>query len=234
MLRACLYLLFFAPWTIFCAVTAMLSTFVDPSGRAYHRIALLWSRYGLLIAGVRLEVEGAELVPRDRPLIFMGNHQSNFDIMALFQAVPVRFNWLAKEELFRVPFFGPSIRSAGYIPINRGDGRDSLKSLEKAAELVSAGTSVAIFPEGTRSTDGHLLPFKRGGFILAARAGVPVVPFTIVGSRRVNPPDNFLFLRPGRIRIRFSPPIPTGERRARQQAELMEQVREAIASKLEI
>jgi len=234
MLRACLYLLFFAPWTLFCAVTAMLSIFIDPSGRAYHRFALLWSRYGLLIAGVNLEVEGAELVPRDRPLIFMGNHQSNFDIMALFHAIPIRFNWLAKEELFRVPFFGPSIKSAGYIPINRGDGRDALKSLDRAAKLISAGTSVTIFPEGTRSTDGHLLPFKRGGFILAAKAGVPVVPFTIVGSREINPPDNFLFLRPGTIRIRFSPPIPTGGRGAQQQATLMEQVREAIASKLEI
>lgn len=234
MLRACLYLLFFAPWTLFCAVTAMLSTLIDPSGRAYHRFALLWSRYGLRIAGVKLEVEGAELVPRDRPFILMGNHQSNFDILALFQAVPVRFNWLAKEELFKVPFFGPSIRSAGYIPINRGDGRDALKSLDRAAKLISAGTSVAIFPEGTRSTDGHLLPFKRGGFILAAKAGVPVIPFTIVGSRSVNPPDNFLFLRPGTIRIRFGPPIPTGERGAKQQATLMEQVREAIASKLEI
>lgn len=234
MLRACLYLLFFVPWTLFCAVTAMLSTFIDPSGRTYHRCALLWSRFGLLFAGVRLEVTGTELIPRDQPLIFMGNHQSNFDIMTLMQAVPLRFNWLAKEELFRVPVFGPSMKSAGYIPINRGDGRDSLKSLDQAARLISAGTSVAIFPEGTRSIDGNLLPFKRGGFILATRAGVPIVPFTITGSRKVNPPDNFLFLRPGTIRIRFSPPIPTGERGVKQQANLMEQVRGAIASKLEI
>ena len=234
MLRACLYLLFFVPWTLFCAVTAMLSTFIDPSGRAYHRFALLWSRYGLLIAGVSLEVEGAELVPRDQPLIFMGNHQSNFDIMTLIPAVPLRFNWLAKEELFRVPVFGPSMKSAGYIPINRGDGRDALKSLDRAAKLVRAGTSIAIFPEGTRSIDGNLLPFKRGGFILAAKAGVPIVPFTIAGSREINPPDNFLFLRPGKIRIRFGPPIPTGERGAKQQANLMEQIREAIASRLEI
>ena len=233
MLRACLYLLFFAPWTLFCAVTAMLSIFIDPSGRAYHRFALLWSRYGLLIAGVNLEVEGAELVPRDRPLIFMGNHQSNFDIMALFHAIPIRFNWLAKEELFRVPFFGPSIQSAGYIPINRGDGRDSLKSLTKAAQLIRAGTSVAIFPEGTRSTDGRLLPFKRGGFILATKAEAPIIPFTIVGSSGVNPPDNFLFLRPGTIRISFSPPIRTDGQGTKDQSKLMEQVREAIASKLE-
>jgi 1-acyl-sn-glycerol-3-phosphate acyltransferase len=233
MLRACLFLLFFVPWTLFCSLLAMLSTFLDPSGRTYHRFALLWSRFGLLVAGVRLDIEGAELIPRDQPLIFMGNHQSNFDIMSLFQAVPVRFNWLAKEELFRVPLFGRSMRCAGYIPINRGDGRDSLRSLDKAAKLISAGTSVAIFPEGTRSPDGQLLPFKRGGFILASKAGVPVIPVSIRGSREINPPDNFFFLRPGTIRIRFSPPIATGERGAGEQTLLMERVREAIAAGLE-
>mgnify|MGYP001089399499 CR=1 FL=1 len=233
MLRACLYLLFFVPWTLFCASLAMLSTFIDTSGRTYHRCALLWSRGGLLCAGVRLEVEGAELIPRDQPLIFMGNHQSNFDIMALFLAVPLRFNWLAKEELFKVPVFGHSMKRAGYIPINRGDGRDSLRSLERAAKLIRRGTSVAIFPEGTRSTDGRLLPFKRGGFILAAKAGVTIVPFTINGSREINPPDNFVFLRPGTIRISFSPPLPAGEKRGEQQGQLMERVRAAIAAGLE-
>lgn len=233
MLRACLYLLLFVPWTLFCALFALFSTFLDPSGRIYHRFALLWSRVGLLLAGVRLEVEGTEMIPRDQPLIFMGNHQSNFDIMSLFQAIPLRFNWLAKEELFQVPVFGHSMRRAGYIPVNRGDGRDALKSLDRAAKLISAGTSVAVFPEGTRSTDGNLLPFKRGGFILATKAGVPVIPFTIKGSREVNPPDNFLSLRPGKIQIRFSPPIAPGERGTGKQANLLEQVRTAIAAGLE-
>lgn len=234
MLRACLFLLFFVPWTLFCTASAMFSTFVDPSGRTYHRFALLWSRFGLLFAGVKLEVSGAELVPRDQPLIFMGNHQSNFDIMALIQAIPVRFNWLAKEELFRVPFFGRSMKSAGYIPVNREDGRDALKSLTKAAKLVNAGTSVTIFPEGTRSPDGQLLPFKRGGFILAEKAAVQIVPITIQGSRNIQPPDNFLFLRPGVIRIIISPPIQTGAQGTKQQANLMEQVRAAIAAGLEL
>jgi 1-acyl-sn-glycerol-3-phosphate acyltransferase len=233
MLRACLYLLFFVPWTLFCSSLAMLSTLIDSSGRTYHRFALLWSRYGLLVAGATLEVEGTELIPRGQPLIFMGNHQSNFDIMALFQAVPLRFNWLAKEELFRVPVFGHSMLRAGYIPINRGDGRDALRSLDKAAKLISAGTSVAIFPEGTRSFDGNLLPFKRGGFILATKAGVPVVPFSISGSREINPADNFFDLRPGTIRIRFSPPITTGGRGSAQQTDLMQRVHGAIAAGLE-
>lgn len=233
MLKACLYLLLFIPWTLFCTVTAMLSTIIDRSGRTYHRLALLWSRVALLLAGVRVEIEGAELIPRDQPLVFMGNHQSNFDIPALFQAVPLRFTWLAKEELFKVPLFGRSMRSAGYIPIKRSDGRDSLKSIDRAARLVSEGTSVAIFPEGTRSSDGNLLPFKRGGFILASKAGVAIIPVSINGSMQINPPNNFLCLRSGVIRVRFNPPVLATGKGSLQQTILMEQVRLAIAGGLE-
>jgi 1-acyl-sn-glycerol-3-phosphate acyltransferase len=166
-------------------------------------------------------------------MIFMGNHQSYFDIPVLFQAVPVTFNWLAKEELFRIPVFGHSIRSAGYIPIKRGNGRDSLKSLNRASELVKAGRSVAIFPEGTFSSDGKLLPFKRGGFILASEAEVPIAPFSISGATNVNPPGNLLSLSPGIIRVKFSPIIEIDASKARHPTVLMEQVRMAIASGLE-
>ena len=233
MLRACLYLLFFVPWTLFCTFFAMLSTSIDQSGKTYHWLALLWSKGCLLAAGIRLIVEGAEHLPHDRPLIFMGNHQSYFDIPVLFQATPLPFTWLAKEELFRIPVFGHSIRAAGYIPINRGNGRDSLKSLNRAAELVKAGRSVAIFPEGTFSGDGRLLPFKRGGFILAAMSGVPIAPFSIAGAMAVNPPDNLLHLRPGVISIKFSPVIEIDADLARHPTVLMEKVRQAIAAGLE-
>jgi 1-acyl-sn-glycerol-3-phosphate acyltransferase len=233
MLRACLYLLFFVPWTLFCTFFAMLSTYIDRSGKMYHWLALLWSKGCLRGAGIRLIVEGTEQLPCDRPLIFMGNHQSYFDIPVIFQAVPVPFNWLAKEELFRISVFGHSIRSAGYIPINRGNGRDSLKSLDRAAELVKAGRSVAIFPEGTFTVDGKLLPFKRGGFILAAMAGVPIAPFSISGALEINPPDNLLSLRPGIIRIKFSPVIEIDANKARHPTWLSEQVRTAIAAGLE-
>jgi 1-acyl-sn-glycerol-3-phosphate acyltransferase len=233
MLRACLYLLFFVPWTLFCTFFAMLSTFIDRSGKTYHWLALLWSRGCLLGAGVRLIVEGAEHLPSDRSLIFMGNHQSYFDIPALFQASPLPFNWLAKEELFRIPVFGHSIRAAGYIPINRGNGRESLKSLHRAAGLVKAGRSVAIFPEGTVTTDGELLPFKRGGFILAAMAGVPIAPFSISGALKIHRADRLWSLRPGVIIIKFSPIIEIDASKARHPTALSEEVRTAIAAGLE-
>jgi len=233
MLRASLYLLFFVPWTLFCTFFAMLSTFIDRSGKTYHWLALLWSKGCLLGAGVRLKVEGAEHLPSDRPLLFMGNHQSYFDIPVLFQAAPVPFNWLAKEELFRIPVFGHSIRAAGYIPIKRGNGRDSLKSLHRAAELVKAGRSVAIFPEGTVTADGELLPFKRGGFILAAMAGVPIAPFSISGALKIHQADNLMRLRPGVVKIKFSPIIEIDASKARHPTALSEEVRTAIAAGLE-
>jgi len=233
MLRACLYLLFFVPWTILCTFFAMLVTFIDRSGKTYHWLALQWSKGCLWAAGIRLIIEGSEYLPDDRPLIFMGNHQSYFDIPVLFRATTLPFTWLAKEELFRIPLFGHSIRAAGYIPIKRGNGRDSLKSLNRAAELVKAGRSVAIFPEGTFTVDGNLLPFKRGGFILAAMSGVSIAPFSIAGAIKINPPGSFLCLNPGVIRIKFSPVIEIDASKARHPTMLMEQVRTAIAAGLE-
>jgi 1-acyl-sn-glycerol-3-phosphate acyltransferases len=233
MVRAFLYLLFVFPWTFLCSIIALLSTFVERSGRTYHKVALFWSKVCLLTAGVKIEVDGSELIPRDQPVIFMSNHQGNFDIPALFQAIPIRFNWLAKEELFKIPLFGRSMQSAGYIPINRGDGRDSLKSLDRAAELVRGGTSIAIFPEGTRSNDGRLLPFKRGGFILASKAAVPIIPVSISGSMKINPPNNIFCILPGVIRIKFSPPIQTTLNGANKQISIMDQVRMAITAGLE-
>jgi len=234
MLRACLYLMFFVPWTLFCTFFAMLSTFIDRSGKTYHWLALIWSKGCLWAAGIRLIVTGTEHLPGDRPLIFMGNHQSYFDVAVLFQATTLPFTWLAKEELFRIPVFGHSIRAAGYIPIKRGNGRESLKSLNRAAELVRAGRSVAIFPEGTFTHDGNLLPFKRGGFILAEMSEVPIAPFSISGAIKINPPDNLFSLRPGVIKIRFSPVIEIDAATARHPTVLMERVRMAIAFGLEI
>jgi 1-acyl-sn-glycerol-3-phosphate acyltransferase len=161
----------------------------------------------------------------------MGNHQGNFDIFALFQAVPIRFLWLAKEELFRVPVFGWSMRRAGYIPLNRGHGTKALKSLEFASAAICQGTNLIIFPEGTRSNDGSLLPFKKGGFLLAINARVPVVPFTINGSHQINP-RNQLKLCPGEISIDFGEPIETAGLNPVQYPTLAETARNAIGHNL--
>lgn len=233
MLRASLFLLFFIPLTAAIATSAILCTFIDSTGELYHRHALLWSRLGLLLAGVTVRVEGGETVPAHEPIIFMCNHQSNFDILALFLAIPQRFAWIAKEELFRIPVFGHSMSRAGYIPLDRSDGRRALKSMDEAATAIRNGRSVIIFPEGTRTTDGKLLPFKQGAFLLAGKAGVRVVPMTINGSLGINPPKRLL-LRPGRITVAFGAPVgPATGTGSKQREALMETVRHEIAARLE-
>jgi 1-acyl-sn-glycerol-3-phosphate acyltransferase len=163
----------------------------------------------------------------------MSNHQSNFDILTLLAAMPRQIYWIAKKELFDIPVFGTSMRRGGYIPLDRSAGRKALRSMDNAAAIVRSGKSVVIFPEGTRSRDLHLHPFKRGGFMLALRAGVPVVPVTINGSGRVNPAGRTRIYR-GDISVTLHPAIMPSELVSRNEAEnlLMEQVRAAISSAL--
>jgi len=232
MLRAYLFLTIFIPTTFLLALSAILFTLIDSTGRIYHLHAKLWGWLGIWMAGAKLEIIGREKVPSEGPVIFMSNHQGNFDILSLFLAIPRQFSWIAKEELFAIPVFGHSMRRAGYIPLDRSDGRRALKTIEAAAAMIKNGRSVIIFPEGTRTPDGNLLPFKRGGFLLAAKAGVPIVPLTINGSAKVNPCKR-LELYPGKITIRFGEPISSVEGGGAHRDLLMEQVRTAIAAGLE-
>ena len=232
MWRALFFFVFFAPLTAGCSVVAIIGTFFDATGGFAHGCARFWSRTALAMARAKVTTRGTEQIPQAGPVIYMGNHQSNFDILALTNAIPRRFSWLAKEELFRVPFFGGAMRRAGYIPLDRSDGRQALKSIEEAARRIREGVSVVIFPEGTRTHDGSLLPFKKGGFILATRAAVPVVPFTINGSREINPRNRFR-LHGGAITVTFSRPLwPEGTGHGAREL-LHQQVREAIAAGVE-
>lgn len=232
MVRAIFFLLLFVPFTLFIIFTGVPITFLDPTGRFLHNYGKLWGRVSLFLAGARVEVAGLEKIPAGVPVIFMGNHQSNFDILSLYAGLPRHFSWIAKEELFRIPLFGYAMKRAGYLPLDRSDGRRALKTMTSAAEKIRGGVSVVIFPEGTRTMDGKLLPFKRGGFLLAAKAGVPVVPFTINGSARVNPAKR-LEIHPGTITIRFGDPMPTGGATGKKRDDLIDRVREAIENGLE-
>lgn len=233
MVRAYLYLAVFIPLTLLFSVSAIISTLFDSSGRSHAWHARLWARLMLALNGTTVNVSGGELLP-DGPVIFMSNHQSNFDILSLLAAMPRRFYWIAKKELFEIPLFGSSMRRGGYIPLDRSDGRKALQSLDEAAVSIRQGKSVVLFPEGTRTTDGSLLPFKRGGFVLARKAEVPVIPVTINGSGRINP-ANRIRLYGGDISITLHPPVvpPQGLRRSEAESWMMEQVREQIDSVLE-
>lgn len=210
---------------------ALLFSLVDRRGIWQHWCARTWCRIVAALAGMRVRVQGAENIPRSRPCIFAANHQSYLDIPALFAALPVEFRFLARQSLFSVPFLGWFLWRAGHIPIDRERARVALTNLNRAAEKLRAGCSTVIFPEGTRSADGLLQAFKSGGFKLALKAGVPIVPVTIIGTHHILRRDSLLF-HPGEVEIIIDPPLEMDGYTTRTLPELMERTRSCIAAHL--
>jgi 1-acyl-sn-glycerol-3-phosphate acyltransferase len=196
------------------------------------RAARNWARWILGTSRVRVEIEGLENIAPDRSYIVMSNHQSAFDITALAATLPLSWRFVAKRELTWIPLFGWGLVAAGHIVIDRRDNERSVRSLRRAAESVRSGVSVIVFPEGTRSATGELGPFKSGGFYLAVEAGVPILPATVSGSRRIAPPKS-LRVEPGRILVRYGKPIPTEARAIDDHEQLKEEVRQAILAGFE-
>jgi len=209
-------------FTIIFSILALFATFIDPGGNSAHQVARLWGKTLLLFSGVKVELSGdMESIKSDKSYIFMANHQSAFDIFALLAGLPIPFRWVAKEELFKIPIFGPSMRRAGYIPINRNNPRDAIKSLNEAARRIHEGVSVVVFPEGTRSEDGKLLPFKSGGFVLSIKSGAPIVPTALIGTFEIKPKGRF-WVHPKTVTILLGAPIETKSYKTRDKETLKE------------
>ncbi len=194
-------------------------------------VASIWGNINLWAAGVKVNITGLENISRRGPYIFVSNHQGWFDIFAALGKLPVRFSWLAKEELFKIPILGQAMRRAGYISIDRRDHRKAIDSMNRAAEVIRQGTSVFIFPEGTRSADGVIRDFKKGAFVLAAKSQQPVVPISISGSYSILL-KNSRAIHPGEIRFSIGKPIETTGTDAASRDLLIEKVREAIRANL--
>ena len=171
-------------------------------------LAAWWAKSICTASGVAVTVTGTEKLDPNKPYIFAANHQSQFDIFALQGFLGIDFRWLAKKELFQVPIWGPAMRSAGYIPVDRSRGRQALISINEAAEKIAAGTSVIIFPEGTRTRDGKMQDFKAGAMVLAIKSGVDIVPVAIKGTYEILPKGKLL-MNPGNVLIRIGNPIAT-------------------------
>jgi len=229
MFRTIFFFATFIPWTMFIILTGIPVSFVSPD--YLHTYARFWARIGLRLAGIRLTVEGREHLPADGAVIYMPNHQSNFDILALYAGLPGQFRWLAKEELFHIPLFGLAMRRTGYIAIDRSDRRKALVSMAEAARRIVAGASVIVFPEGTRSPDGRLLPFKKGGFMLALQSQAPIVPVAIDGTLQIMPKHSRR-IRGGEIAVRIFPTVETAGKKAADRDALMAEVRRPIAEAL--
>ncbi len=218
--------------TLFYGAAATLFSFIDQTGNMSHRVARAWARSILLMSGITVSVKGLSHIEPGRSYIYMCNHQSNSDIPILLGRLPVQFRWLAKVELFRVPVLGRSMRGCGYISIDRSNRRSAIKSLNQAARIIRGGVSVMIFPEGTRSWDGRIQPFKKGGFMLAIKSGVPIAPVVIHGARAIMPRGRKK-VRPGAVVIEMLPPVETTDYTLKDKNALMNDIRGIILEAFE-
>ncbi len=215
--------------TVLFGSLAVLLSFVLPPGLAGRLTGVVWGRLVALITPVRVRVEGRRNVRPGQSYVVVCNHRSQFDILVLYGWLGVDFRWVMKQELRRVPVLGVACARLGHIFIDRSQRARALASIEAAKARIAGGTSVLFFPEGTRSSDGSLLRFKTGAFRFALDLGLPVLPVTIVGTRRILPPAT-LDMKPGRARLVLHPPIPVEGRDPEDFQSLLEEARAAIAS----
>ncbi len=173
--------------TIIASTWVILATVVNPQTNFPLTITHIWGTFLVKCLGIKLEVHGRENLEPNRPAIYAANHQSAFDIFVLLAVLPpVKF--LAKIELFAIPLFGTALARAGSLPVDRSNRQAAVKSIDRAAQAVREGSSIIIFPEGTRSPTKEMLPFKKGGFVLAIKSGQPIVPISISGAGAVSAP----------------------------------------------
>jgi 1-acyl-sn-glycerol-3-phosphate acyltransferase len=221
-------------WYVETAVMAVLSLLAwpfDRTGELQHWCARWWCRMVAWTIFARIKVHGVEHVHPGRPYVYMANHASLIDTPALFAYLPYQFRIMAKKSLFYVPFMGWHLWTAGHFPIDRTNPRKTATSLRRVIEGVRNGRSLAVFPEGSRTHDGHLQEFLPGAFKIALKAGVPIVPVTIRGTFALLPRTT-LAPRPGRVDVILSEPIDTAGYSEKTLPELIARTKAAIAANL--
>lgn len=207
MIRSLWVVLLAAPSLVVLGSLVILGAYVGFPRDFYDWAARTWCRLILWTAGTPVRVIGAENVDPDRPQIVTANHQSMFDVFALAAYIPARFHFVAKKELARIPIFGRAARACGHVFIDREDRESAIQSLKVAGRRIHQEDSTAVlFPEGTRSLDGDLRTFKKGPFMLALEAGVPIVPTVVDGTIEILPKRG-IRIRPHPITIRFGRPV---------------------------
>jgi 1-acyl-sn-glycerol-3-phosphate acyltransferase len=227
----------FLPWTVLVFYPFLLVTtafwgcsaiaIASFSQRAAFHCGTAWAKCLAWVSFVWIHVEGRENARRGQSYVIMTNHQGDFDVLALYGYLHRQFRWVIKQELRKVPFLGWACAAIGHIFIDRSNSQQAIASLEAAKPRLAGGVSVLFFPEGTRSPDGRLGPFKKGGFAMARQLGLPILPVSLSGSWKVLP-KGCLAPRPGTIRMRLHPPVAPADHP--DDDALIDAVRTAIAS----
>lgn len=232
LLRSVLIILAIILYTIVLGTLIILCSFFSPRGDFPNLITKLWARLILRSSRVRVEVQGLGNIYSGQPVIFMGNHVSYFDVAALIAHLPGQIRFLARKELVKVPIFGWALYLSRHIIIDYSHPRKTLKNIERAAQMLKGGTNILVFPEGARSLDGRIQDFKKGGFTLAIKSEVPIIPISISGSKDVLPRGGWR-IQPGRIKVVVERPIETEGYTRKNLGELIERVRRAITANLD-
>jgi 1-acyl-sn-glycerol-3-phosphate acyltransferase len=230
--------------TIFAGIVGVLATTIgglgaiiaglvgvkDRPGGIFDHTPRVWSRIMLWGAGIRVVVHNPERMAGGEPRIYMSNHLSWFDIPTLAGVLP-RYKFVAKAELFKVPVFGPAIRAIGMVPIERQNRKAAFGAYDVAAAKIREGNSVVVFPEGSRGYDYPVRPFKKGPFVLAITAGVPIVPVLVYGTRDVFAKGTML-VRSAPVHVHLLEPVPTAGLNPSDREELADRVRATMIEAL--
>ena len=232
-MRTALLALLGIPCTVFFTLAALGGGLFGASRTYFDWVHRSWAKSMLWMAGVRVEADGLENLPANEPVILAVNHQSWIDILVLLAFLPVSLRFIAKKEIRRVPVFASAMALAGHVFVDRQKrGKAIVAMREAAARMQEHGLSMAIFPEGTRSPDGRLLPFKKGGFVLAIEIAATLVPIAMDGGRLIMPKSTFA-VRAGRVRLRCAKAIRFTGPEKDDRDDALEHVRDRIAGMLE-
>lgn len=228
-----LYVAFLATiYTLVFGTTVLVLALTRPRSKWIDRAIRQWARMVVASAGIDITTENAEVLYRHPHYILIANHTSYFDIPCLQAVVMQPLRFLAKKSLFVVPIFGWALQASGFVPIDRKDRSTAVRSFDRAASQIRVGKSIVVFPEEGRSRTREMKPFKRGAFLLAIKAGVPIIPVAIRGTFEVLPAGR-LSIRPGPVTLIFGEPVQTSGMSVRQNGELATTMRTTISGMLE-
>ena len=227
MIRTIMVLTFVALALVSVLPLLIVWTLLTGDAGAMYRIFMRALFVTMRLAGIRVRVEGLENIPSG-VCVFASNHASNLDPVALVPNIPRRVALLAKKEVFRIPILTKAIRLAKLVPVDRGDKDAAAESVDKAVQYLKEGLSFCVFPEGTRSRDGRLLPFKRGTFLMAIRAEAWVVPVSLAGTQRLMRKGGWT-IHPGEVVVRYGQAINAAQYSEDQRDELRQRVQALVA-----